>query len=217
MRDEEKTAVFDYKRIPLGPLWTNSYTFDDGNGTAFCVDPGGDPADVVEFLQNRRLKLGAILLTHGHMDHCLGVADLVEATGAPVYMARGDLNMTKDNWANLAVEFGREVPPYEPSKLLDEGDTFSVGRFSLTVLLTPGHTPGSCCYIVEKDGEKLLISGDTLFARSIGRSDLRGGDSEALARSLARLKELKGDLPVLPGHGPETSLDRERQLNPFLQ
>ena len=101
------------------------------------------------------------------------------------------------------------------SYALAEG--FSVGALNLTTLYTPGHTKGSSCYLVEQNGEKLLLSGDTLFARSIGRTDLTGGDEEAMTNSLYRLSSLEGDMPVLPGHGPETTLERERSSNPFLK
>ena len=205
-----------YKRIPLGPLWTNSYVIDDGNGTALCVDAGGDPADVLGWLRNEQLKLEAIVLTHGHMDHILGVAPLARATGAAVYVPEADEALLSDPNKNLASEFGYPVEPVKADHIVYDGDTFTVGGLSLKAMHTPGHTPGSTCYIVEQNGEKLLVSGDTLFARSIGRTDLTGGDASAMSASLERLAAIPGDMPVLPGHGPETALQRERELNPFL-
>jgi len=206
----------NYKRIPLGPLWTNSYVIDDGAGTALIVDAGGDPADVLGWLRNEQLKLAAVVLTHGHMDHILGVAPLVRATGAEVYVPEFDEPLLSDPNKNLAAEFGYPVEPVRADHIVHDGDEFAVGGLKLTVLHTPGHTPGSTCYLVEQNGQKLLVSGDTLFARSIGRTDLTGGDMAAMSRSLERLVSLPGDMPVLPGHGPETSLQRERELNPFL-
>ncbi len=205
-----------YKRIPLGPLWTNCYVIDDGKGGALCVDPGGDPADVLSYLKKEGLKLELILLTHGHMDHILGVASLKKATGAEVYIPEEDGPMLTDPDLNLASEFDEEVEPVTPDRLLRDGDRFSVGEIAFLTIHTPGHTPGSCCFILEQPGEKMMVVGDTLFARSIGRTDLIGGDSSAMARSLERLKRLEGDMPVLPGHGPETTLERERQSNPFM-
>ena len=206
----------NYKRIPLGPLWTNSYVIDDGNGAAVCFDAGGDPADVLGWLRNEKLTLAAIVLTHGHMDHILGVAPLARATGAAVYVPEADASLLRDPNMNLAADFGYSVEPVIADNIVHDGDVFTVGELTVEALHTPGHTPGSACYVVSQGEEKLLVSGDTLFARSIGRTDLAGGDMDAMTRSLARLAAIPGDMPVLPGHGPETSLERERALNPFL-
>ncbi len=206
-----------YKRIPLGVLWTNSYVIDDGNGRCLCVDPGGDPADVVSYLKQEGLKLEVILLTHGHMDHILGVAPLKRTTGARVYMAKLDGPMLSDPELNLSSHFDEALEAVTPDRLLADGDGFTVGDLAVVTVHTPGHTPGSCCYLVEQGDERLLVAGDTLFSRSIGRTDLPGGDPAAMDRSLERLKALEGDMAVLPGHGPETTLERERLHNPFLQ
>lgn len=206
----------NYKRIPLGPIWTNSYVIDDGNGIAVCCDVGGDPADVLAYLRNEKLSLTAIVLTHGHMDHILGAADLIDATGAEIYVPEQDLSLLTDPDRNLAGEFGYEVRPVTPDHRVHDGDVFTVGGMTFTALHTPGHTCGSTCYLVRQGDEKMLLSGDTLFARSIGRTDLVEGDPAAMTRSLERLKALKGDMPVLPGHGPETTLEKERRWNPFL-
>lgn len=207
----------NYKRIPLGPLWTNSYVIDDGRGTAFCVDVGGDPADILGYLRNEQLKLAVIVLTHGHMDHILGCAALKEATGAVLYVPADDEPLLADPNRNLAGKFGYKIEAMRPDHLVHDGDLFSVGGIALTAMHTPGHTKGSTCYIAEQNGQKLLVSGDTLFARSIGRTDLIGGDSEAMCHSLARLNAIAGDMPVLPGHGPETTLQKEREWNIFLK
>lgn len=206
----------NYKRIPLGPIWTNSYILDNGSGSAVCVDVGGDPADVLGYLRNEKLQLKAILLTHCHMDHILGAADLIAATGAEIYVPEDDQQLLTDPDQNLANEFGYTVKPVRPDHIVRDGDVFTAAGITFTALHTPGHTRGSTCYIAEQNGERLLLSGDTLFARSIGRTDLAGGDPQAMTRSLARLKAIDGDVPVLPGHGPETSLQKEREWNPFL-
>lgn len=207
----------EYKRIPLGPLWTNSFTFWDSDGIAFTVDPGGDPSDLLRFLESNGLTLRRVFLTHGHADHLLGVPALCRATGATVVMPRGDAGMAGDSQASLAVMLGAEQSPFQPDETCVDGDCFDCGAFHLTCLSTPGHTAGSSCYLVEQGGERVLVAGDTLFARSIGRTDLPGGDEEAMKRSLARLKNLPGDMIVLPGHGPETTLEAERLHNPFLR
>ncbi len=206
----------NYKRIPLGPIWTNSYIIDDGNGTAFCVDVGGDPSDVLAYLRNAQLRLAAVVLTHCHWDHILGVPALKRATGAEVYAPEADEGLLLDPGRNLSTDFGYAVEPVRAEHIVRGGDAFAVGGVSLTAIHTPGHTRGSTCYIAEQDGQRMLIAGDTLFARSIGRTDLAGGDSRAMMESLERLKNIPGDMPVLPGHGPETSLQRERDWNPFL-
>ena len=207
----------NYRTIPLGPLWTNSYVIDDGRGQALCVDAGGPADAVIAWLHEKKLTLCAILLTHGHMDHILGAAGLKERTGAKLYISKEDAPLLRDPDKNLANDFGYDVRPAEPDMLLSDGSRFSVGAMDLEVIHTPGHTPGSICCVASQGDERLLISGDTLFSRSIGRTDLRGGDDAAMARSLRRLKEIPGDMPVLPGHGPETSLQRERLLNPWMQ
>lgn len=207
----------NHKRIPLGPLWTNSYIIDDGRGTALCIDAGGDPGDVLKYLKEQKLSLKAIVLTHCHMDHILGAAAMKRATGAKLYAPEADRLLLVDPEQNLSAEFGYDVIPVQPEVMVNDNDEFDVGGMHLTALHTPGHTRGSTCYIVDGCGKQLLVSGDTLFARSIGRTDLIGGDSEAMMSSLARLRNIEGDMPVLPGHGPETSLAKEHEWNPFLK
>ena len=206
----------DYARIPLGPLWTNSYLVDDGKGTAICFDAGGEPDDVISVLKLEKLRLAAIVLTHGHMDHILGVAELKKETGAEVYIHELDEAMLSDPAKSLAAQFGFDVEPVKAEHIIHDGDVFTVGGISVTVIHTPGHTPGSTSFLLQQDGKRILVSGDTLFARSIGRTDFPGGDGQAIMRSLQKLAALPGDMPVLPGHGPETSLDVERRLNPFM-
>lgn len=207
----------NYHRIPLGPLWTNSFTFWDERKRAFIVDPGGDPEDVIAFLKKQGLSLQAILLTHGHADHILGVAALKALTGAVVIMPEADALMAEDPVLSYAQSLNAEQQSFKPDRLVRDGDRFHLGDFQLETLHTPGHTPGSSCYIVSLGQERVLIAGDTLFARSIGRTDLPGGDEQSMSRSLARLKALAGDMAVLPGHGPETGLEDERLHNPYLR
>lgn len=206
----------NYRRIPLGPLWTNSYTFWDAQGKAFIVDPGGDPADALAFFQSQGLELKLIVLTHGHADHLLGVPELKRRTGAFVAMPRLDEAMAREPGESLAAMLGATQEAFVPDQLLSEGDELTCGDFHIKTLHTPGHTPGSSCFLVTLGEEQILVAGDTLFARSIGRTDLPGGDERAMAQSLKRLKALEGDMTVLPGHGPETSLTAERLHNPFL-
>ncbi len=204
----------NYKRIPLGPLWTNSYVLDDGKGVAFCVDPGWEPSEILSYLRSENLRLAAIVLTHCHFDHILGVPELKRATGVPVYVPELDEPMLSS--PSSAMAYGFKTEPVKAEHILHDGESFSIGEISLFCIHTPGHTQGSMSIIASQGDEKILIAGDTLFARSIGRTDLEGGDPHAMKKSLERLKEISGDMPVLPGHGPETSLQREREWNPFL-
>ncbi len=204
----------NYKRFPLGPLWTNCYVLDDGKGVAFCVDPGWEPSEILSYIKSEKLQLAAIVLTHCHFDHILGVPELKRATGVPVYVPLLDESMLSSPSAEMA--YGFKTEPVKAEYILHDGEKFTIGEISLTCIHTPGHTQGSMCLIAEQGDEKILIAGDTLFARSIGRTDLEGGDPRAMKRSLERLKGIRGDMPVLPGHGPETSLQREREWNPFL-
>ena len=146
------------------------------------------------------------------------VTDLIEKMNLVNHTPEIDTDriLIRDPNMNLAAEFGYSVEPVKTDHIVRDGDVFTAGNMTVEALHTPGHTPGSSCYIVSQGEEKLLVSGDTLFARSIGRTDLAGGDADAMTKSLARLAAIPGDMPVLPGHGPETSLERERQLNPFL-
>jgi len=207
-----------WRRFPLGSLWTNGYLVSDETGHGFFVDPGGDPSEVLTALEapeRRIVSLERVLLTHGHADHIQGVDLLRERTGASVWILQEDASMLDDPGENLSAYLGAPFSCKTPRELLRDGLVFAVGSLEVEVLATPGHTPGSCCFFVRDGEERVLFSGDTLFARSVGRCDLPGGDERALRRSLERLGTLPDDLRVLPGHGPETTLREERLQNPF--
>jgi glyoxylase-like metal-dependent hydrolase (beta-lactamase superfamily II) len=205
----------NYRRFPLGALWTNGYLFYDGEGAAFFVDPGGDPEEVLEYLKRDQLTLKAVLLTHGHLDHTAGIAALVPLVGNEIYIASEDAPLLKAPPEEMQRALGLECEGVGDFKTIGEGDVLSLGQFKIEVMATPGHTEGSVCYRVRLGDKSVLISGDTLFAQSVGRTDLPGGDMGALYASLRKLAPLPDDLSVLPGHGPETTIGRERQSNPF--
>lgn len=205
-----------YQRIPLGPLWTNCFLFWDEAGISFAVDPGGEPSDLLSVVDRHGLQLTHIFLTHGHADHLLGVPELKRQTGARVLMPKDDCQMALHPSASLASMLGATQESFEPDQLFGDGEKFTVGDFQILTLHTPGHTPGSSCLMVSSGDQRVLVSGDTLFARSMGRTDLPGGDEAAMQSSLKRLYNLEGDFDVLPGHGPETRMERERRENPFL-
>jgi len=203
------------KRFPLGPLLANGYLVWDDGKKAFFVDPGGDPEDVIQFIEQNEMELEAILLTHGHSDHIGGLAQLSVLTN-DIYIHKDDIGLLSDSEANLSkytcgapLSFSLDV------KKLSDGDIINIGDIAISVIHTPGHTRGGCCFYVDMKPEPLLFSGDTLFASSIGRTDFPGGDYGALIKSLSKLSPYPDETRVLPGHGPETVLGREKSTNPY--
>lgn len=188
------------------PYFTNSFLLVSG-GEAAIIDPAPDAARFATLLEKENARLTHILLTHGHFDHVYGL-DSVRAAwpAARLCLFRADAVGTED----------RPVKESPEILWLTDGQTLTVGQAELTVLHTPGHTPGSCCWLCEG----VLVSGDTLFAGSAGRTDLPGGDWETLMRSLRRLADdpaLPDELRVLPGHGAFTTLGLERAQNPYMK
>jgi len=207
--------------IPI-PAWvaaTNAYVIAEGPGSlALVVDAPPEPELIGAVLAERDLSVAALLLTHGHVDHSGGAGYLESQTGAEVYVHPDDDFLTLHPEAQLSAMFGMAPPgSYElPTgfRPLAGGETLEIGDFEVEVRHTPGHTPGHCCFYLESEGT--LFSGDQLFAGSIGRFDLPGGDGTALARSMAeQVMTLPDTVRVLPGHGPETTIGRERATNPF--
>lgn len=205
----------EYRRFPMGALWTNAYLIWDGEGVALLVDPGGDPSEALDFAEEKGLRIEWVLLTHGHGDHIGGLEEARRRSAMGVAVHRADASMLTSPEENLSRWMGEPIRSAAAEKLLEDGDTFSVGQMSIRVIHTPGHTEGSSCFLVSDEGSEVLLSGDTLFARSVGRTDLPGGNERELKASLVKLAELDDRLPVLPGHGPETSLGRERAENPY--
>lgn len=206
----------EYKRFPLGPLWTNGYLLWDEKGTAFFVDPGGDPSEVIDFIKGENLLLKAVILTHGHADHILGVASMVASTGAMVMIHRSDEELLSEKDKNLSSHLGTDCPVLKSDRVFEDGDDLKIGSMNISIIHTPGHTMGSSCLLVSDGEDRILLSGDTLFARSIGRTDLPGGDPHLIGLSLSKLTSLEDNLKVLPGHGPETTIGVEKKQNPFF-
>ncbi len=207
----------NYKRFPLGALWTNGYLFwDDDTHEAFFIDPGGDTHEVREFLDAHNLTLKMILLTHGHIDHIAGIHELVPFVGNNIYIGEKDAHMLRKPSGQLQSLLGVHCEGLNDFHEVSEGRVIDFPGYSIKVMETPGHTEGSVCYMItDKDGHKVLVSGDTLFAQSVGRTDLEGGDDLKLEASLRRLDTLQDGLHVMPGHGPDTSIGEERELNPY--
>jgi glyoxylase-like metal-dependent hydrolase (beta-lactamase superfamily II) len=201
-------------QLPLGPLETNCYLVRAGRGApeALVVDPSGSAADVRLALASHGTRCAAILVTHGHFDHILGLADLAEGTGAPVYGPSGERALLET--PDAFTPPGLRVRPRAADVQLQGGESLDLAGLHVDVHAVPGHSPGHLAYAV--DGA--LLSGDVLFAGSVGRTDLPGGDWPTLLASIRALVErLPPDTAVHPGHGPSTTLGAELALNPFLE
>ena len=201
--------------FPAGPLECNCTILADGDTKdAVVIDPGGELPKIAEIVAHYDLTVRAIIHTHAHLDHIFGTRDVKEAHGGTICLHRGD-TFLYDGFAVQAAMFGwkvRDVVPVE--RWIVDGDTIEMGKQSLSVIHTPGHTPGSVCFAIGG----ILFAGDTLFRGSIGRTDLPGGDSKQIAQSIkSRLYTRDLDTLVIPGHGPETKLGDEARSNPFVR
>lgn len=203
------------KRFALGALWTNCYLVWDSKGNGIVVDPGGPAQDVESFIRDNDIHIHWIILTHGHGDHIGGIPDLRNLSENGVAVHYEDAAALTDPTKNLSSMMGEAVTMRAADKELKDGEILTVGEMSVKVIHTPGHTEGGVCLLLTEGEEQMLISGDTLFARSIGRSDLPGGNEAVLLESLKKLQELPDKMRVFPGHGPETTIGAERQYNPY--
>lgn len=208
----------DYRIIPVTAFAQNcTLLWCEETRQAAVVDPGGDIDDIVAAAERRGVTVVKILLTHGHIDHAGGAAELSQRLGVPIEgPQRGD-----DYWIRQLAEQARmfgfpgRCAPFVPDRWLNDGDTASFGKVVLDVLHTPGHTPGHVCFFHRPS--KLALVGDVLFAGSIGRTDFPGGDYDTLIRSIRNgLWPLGDDVEFIPGHGPMSSFGEERRENPFV-
>jgi glyoxylase-like metal-dependent hydrolase (beta-lactamase superfamily II) len=203
--------------LPVGMLGCNcSIIGDENSREAVVIDPGDDIDQILAILRKHDLKVQTIAITHAHIDHIGGAAKLRAATGAPVYMHRDDKPLS-DHLDMQAAWLGIE-PPEDPGidTPLEEGDAIRAGAIEAKVLHTPGHTPGSISLFLPAEAK--LIAGDTLFRGNIGRTDLPGGDSAAIAKSIrGKLYALPEETLVIPGHGDATTIGAEKRSNPFVR
>jgi hydroxyacylglutathione hydrolase len=201
------------EKYELGPIGTNGYVVraDEAATEAVVIDPGAEAERLIRSLEQLRARCVAILITHGHWDHLGGVADLAEATRAPVYMAEDERVLLED--LNSFTPPGVELRPYTPDVGLSGDETLELAGISFQTVRVPGHSPAHLAYYA--DG--CLFSGDLVFAGSVGRTDLPGADWDTLVESIRMLADrFPPEAVVYPGHGPRTTLGAELARNPFL-
>jgi hydroxyacylglutathione hydrolase len=200
------------KTVVVGPLQVNCHIIgDEKTGKAMVIDPGDEPDMILDVISKNKLTIEYIVCTHGHFDHVGAVGDLKKITDAKIMINEGDLNIY-DSAPELAHYFGLELEPQPaPDMFLNEEDNINVGALTFTVFKSPGHSPGGIVVY----GEGVAVTGDTLFAGSIGRTDLPGGDEKKIGKSLGRLLSLPADTVVLCGHGPSSTIGKELRDNPF--
>lgn len=208
------TVVLPGRQFILGPLETNGYVlWDPVTKEAVVIDPGDAAPELLTWLRTEKLKVKKIINTHGHVDHIAGNESVKKQTEAALWIHTADRAMLTNPAANLSLGLGRLLVSPPADAFLDPKQILTMGPATFLILETPGHTPGSVCLLV---GDA-LFSGDTLFAGTVGRTDLPGGDFQQLQTSLKIFRDLPSTLQVFPGHGSATTLGHEMATNPFLQ
>lgn len=202
-------------RVVLGSVSTNCYyVFREGTGEAIVFDPADRGADLHRAFKDQGLEVVGICLTHGHFDHILGVAKLRQLSHCKLYASELEVELLSNENLNMSNSYGMPCSA-TPDVLLKDEETITIAGIELKMLSTPGHTPGGCCYYIKE--ADMLISGDTLFEGSVGRTDFPGGSAKVLVDSIkSKLFPLPDDTQVYPGHGGMTTIGDEKKYNPFL-
>ncbi len=203
-------------RIVLGICQTNCYfLYEEGKTDVIFVDPADRGDWIYDKLKEAGFSVAGILLTHAHFDHIWGAEKLRELTGAKIYAYEAEKELCEDAVKNISDSAGRPCVVH-PDVYLKDGEEVTIAGMTAKVIATPGHTIGSCCYYFEE--EKMLISGDTLFCESVGRTDFVTGSMSAIVRSIKeKLFVLPDDVKVYPGHNDETTIVYEKKYNPFVR
>jgi glyoxylase-like metal-dependent hydrolase (beta-lactamase superfamily II) len=201
--------------LVVGALEVNCYIIGDNKKNEWAIiDPGGDAEKILKIIKRKNARVKFIINTHGHPDHTGANTKIKQETNAPLYIHKSDVTLGSGVFNQLARLTGIKGSPFKPDHFLNDGDTLSLGDIVLRIIHTPGHTQGGVCLFFDK----ILFSGDTLFAGSIGRTDLPGGSLTALLSSIKeKLFSLPDDIIVYPGHGPQTTLGEEKSSNPFVK
>lgn len=201
------------ERLVTGELQSNCYiVWDENSLESIIIDPGAEAAKIAKVIEQKALTVKYIVCTHGHFDHVGAVSELKKKTGAKVVISRDDVEIYM-RAGEHAASWGFSIEqPGSPDLLVEEGAELGAGNMHFKVLTTPGHSPGGICLYMQG----LLFTGDTIFAGSVGRSDLYGGDIENLKKSFVRLISLPPETEIMPGHGPSSTIEKERILNFFV-
>lgn len=202
------------KNVVVGPLQANCFIVaDEKTKKAMVIDPGDEPEMIMNIIKNNNLIVDYIICTHGHFDHVGAVSDIKNGTNADVLIHKDELQIYKAA-LDMAAFWGYDLDPLpDPDRFVDDEEEIKVGNLVFKVMHTPGHSPGCICIY----GEGIVITGDTLFAGSVGRTDFYGGDINKLKKSFKRLMTLPENTKVLTGHGSETTIGREKIENMFSE
>ncbi len=201
------------QKVDAGIYGVNCYILaDDKNMIAAVIDPGGDAEKISAIIEENELILKYIILTHGHADHIAAVKELKYKYKSKIIIHAMDNELIKDSALNYSVQMGMHAVDFEADIFVHDNDKIEIGDIVLNVVHTPGHTKGSICLITDD----IIFTGDTLFAGSMGRTDLHGGSDDQMQKSLRKLKNLEKDYIILPGHGPASNLSKEKLTNPYL-
>ena len=208
------------QRVVVGPIQTNCYLVARGEGAAgVVIDPGDEAPRILRAIEEARMSVRYILLTHGHFDHLLALAEVRRATGAETLIHPADAPLLADAHSCGAAAFGMAYEPCAADRMIEDGEKIDVGEIQLATIHTPGHSPGGLSFLLRNPskGPDTVFTGDALFCGSVGRTDLPLSSPDLLLRSIReKLLCLPEETRALPGHGPETTIGRELRTNPFF-